>query len=243
MPASAASHRMCCSSTSIGQQVELQVLRAAADGVADLLRVGGGQHEHDVRRWFLERLQQCGLGRLRQHVHLVEDVHLVPTGRAERRLLDEVAHRVDTVVAGRIELVHVVAGAAFDGEARVALAARLAIDRTLAVEHLGEDARRRGLAGAARAGEQVGLPLALIDDRVSQRANDMLLPAHLAESARPVSAVERLCGHRRRAYSGGATLGSTRPVDRIAVLVGRLGPVGVASAARAHPLALSYQHE
>ena len=46
------------------QQVEAQVLRAAADRVADLLRVGGGEHEHDVRRRFLERLQQRGLGRL-----------------------------------------------------------------------------------------------------------------------------------------------------------------------------------
>ena len=31
------------------QEVEAQVLGAAADGVADLLRIGGGQHEHDVR--------------------------------------------------------------------------------------------------------------------------------------------------------------------------------------------------
>ena len=45
------------------QQVELQVLRAAADRVADLLRIGGGEHEHDVRRRLLERLQQRRLGR------------------------------------------------------------------------------------------------------------------------------------------------------------------------------------
>ena len=68
----------------------------------------------------------AGLG---EHVHLVEDVHLVPPGRAERGLLDQVAHRVDAVVARRVELVHVVAGAALDREARVALAARLAVDR------------------------------------------------------------------------------------------------------------------
>ena len=46
------------------QQVELQVLGAAADRVADLLRIGGGQHEHDVRRRLLQRLQQRRLGRL-----------------------------------------------------------------------------------------------------------------------------------------------------------------------------------
>ena len=67
------------------QQVEPQVLGAAADGVADLLRIGGGQHEHHVRRRLLERLQQGGLGLLRQHVHLVEDVHLVPARACRAR--------------------------------------------------------------------------------------------------------------------------------------------------------------
>ena len=111
------------------EQVELQVLRAPPDRVAHLLRVGGGEHEHDVRRRLLERLQQRRLGRLREHVDLVEDVHLVPAGGAERRLLDQVTDGVDPVVGGGVELVHVVAGAALDGQARLALAARLAVDR------------------------------------------------------------------------------------------------------------------
>jgi hypothetical protein len=162
MPASAATHRTCAASSSAGQQVELQVLGATADGVADLLRIGGGQHEHHVRRWLLERLEQCRLGGLGQHVHLVEDVHLVAARRAERRLLDEVAHGVDTVVAGGVELVDVVAGAGLDGETRRAGATRLAVDGVLAVEHLGQDARRGGLAGAARTAEQVGLPLTAV---------------------------------------------------------------------------------
>jgi hypothetical protein len=91
------------------EEMELQVLRAAAHRVGHLLRVGRREHEHDVRRRLLERLQQRRLGGLREHVHLVEDVHLVSTGRSERRLLDQVAHRVDAVVARRVELVHVVA--------------------------------------------------------------------------------------------------------------------------------------
>ena len=153
-----------------GEEVEAQVLRAAADRVGDLLRVGGGEHEHDVAGRLLERLQQRGLCGLGEHVDLVEDVHLVPPGRAEVGLLDEVAHRLDTVVAGGVELVHVVAHAALDVEARGALAARLAVDGPLAVEHLGEDPRRRGLAGATRAGEQVRLALAPAGHRVAQGA-------------------------------------------------------------------------
>ena len=177
------------------EQVEAQVLGAAADRVGDLLRVGGGEHEHDVARRFLQRLQQRRLGRLRQHVHLVEDVHLVPPGRAQLGLLDQVAHRLDAVVAGGVELVHVVADAALDLEARCALAARLAVDRALAVEDLGEDAGRCGLAGAARPGEEVGLALTTARHGVAQRPHDVVLALDLGESPWPVAAVERLGGH------------------------------------------------
>ena len=178
------------------EEMELEVLGATADRLADLLRIGRGEHEHDVRRRLLQRLEQRGLGGLGQHVHFVEDVHLVPAGRAERRLLDEVAHRVDAVVARRVEFVDVVARAALDREARLALATRLAVLRVLAVEHLGEDARGRGLAGAARTGEEVRLTLAVVDHGVAQRPHDVLLTLHLAEAAGPVSAVERLRCHR-----------------------------------------------
>ena len=96
---------------------------------------------------------------LGQHVDFVEDVHLVAAGRAECNTLDELAH-VDAVVGGGVELVHVVAGATLDGQARFALATGLAVDHVLAVQDLGEDAGGGGLAGAAWPGEQVGLALA-----------------------------------------------------------------------------------
>src|SRR5690606_32734511 len=75
-------------------------------------------------------------------------------------------------------------------------------------EDLGEDACRGGLPGAARPREQVGLPLAAPGDGVAQRSYDVVLALELAEPAGSVAAVERLGGHRRRAYSGGA-----RPAD------------------------------
>ena len=116
-------------------------------------------------------------------------------GRAQRGLLDEVAHGVDAVVAGGVELVDVVAGAPLDGQAGLALAARLAVDRALAVEHLGQDAGRRGLARAPRPGEEVGLALATAGDGVAQRPHDVVLALQLGEPARSVAAVERRGGH------------------------------------------------
>ena len=195
------------------EEVEAQVLGAAADRLADPLGVGGGEDEHDVRRRLFERLQQGSLGRLGQHVDLVEDVHLVPAGRAERRPLDEVAHRVDPVVARRIELVDVVAGAALDGEARGTLAAGLAVDRALAVEDLGEDAGRARLARAAGPGEEVGLAFATAGDGVAQRPYNVVLPLELGEPARAVAAIERGRCHRAEPSEGVSARTGVRSAD------------------------------
>src|SRR5581483_10720795 len=51
----------------------------------------------------------------------------------------------------------------------------------------------RGLAGAARPGEEVRLAELPVRDRVAQRAHDRLLPDHLVEALRAVLPVER--GH------------------------------------------------
>ena len=65
------------------QQMELEVLRAAADRRDHLLGVGGREHEHHTRRRLLERLQQRGRRRVGQHVHFVEDVELRTARRRE----------------------------------------------------------------------------------------------------------------------------------------------------------------
>ena len=61
----------------------------------------------------------------------------------------------------------------------------------LAVERLREDARHRGLPGAARAGEEVGLAQLPQLDRVAQRADDRLLADDVVEVLRAVLPVER----------------------------------------------------
>ena len=87
-----------------------------------------------------------------------------------------------------------------DGHARGAHAARLAVDGALAVEDLGQDAGGRGLARAARSAQQVGVTHPILDDGVAQRRDEVVLTSDLGEALRPVAAVERLVGHRRRAY-------------------------------------------
>ena len=83
-----------------------------------LLGVGGGQHEDDVARRLLERLEQRVGRRRREHVHLVDDVDLPAPRRPQPGVGHQVAHGVDAVVGGGIELVHVERAALGDLDAR-----------------------------------------------------------------------------------------------------------------------------
>ena len=178
-----------------GQQAKLQVLGAAANGVAYFLRIGGSQHEHHVWWWLFQGLEQCSLCASTQHVHFVEDEYSVATGIAHRCTFDELTNVVDAIVACSVELEYVKTGATLDRQARVALAARLTLERIGAVEHLGQDACSRGLPRASWTRKHVRLTAAVVGNGITQGTNDVLLPFELGESARAIAAIQRLSGH------------------------------------------------
>ena len=154
----------------VREERELEVLRARTQRREHLLRVGRGQHEHHVRGRLLERLQQRVRRRGREHVHLVDDVDLAAARGpdAEMHALDELAHRVDTVVRGRVELDEVEERARGHCFAVLADAAGFpVVAEVQAVERVGEDACSRGLSGTARAGEEVRVADAVVADRVA----------------------------------------------------------------------------
>ena len=182
------------------QQRKLEVLRATPNRWHDLVGLGRAQHERDMRRWLFERLQQSVLGARRQHVHLVEDVHLVAAWRPECDLADEVTHCVDTIVRRGIEFVQVVASAGLECDARIAFVARLAALQIGAVQRLGQDARRRRLAGAARPAEQVRVADAVAFNCVAKGRDDVFLSEEcVCESRGSVTPIQRLIGHCCRA--------------------------------------------
>ncbi len=167
-------------------------MAAVDDRRGHLLGLGRGEHEDRVRRRLLERLQERVPGRGREHVRLVEDVDLAaPADRRVGDALAQLADVVDGVVGRGVHLDHVERGGARDRDARVALAARLDRRPALAVQARGEDLRHRGLAGAARAHEQVGVVDLVALDGVAQRAHHRLLADDLGEGAGPVPAVQR----------------------------------------------------
>ena len=143
-----------------GDAAEVEALRAREDRREHLVRLGRREDEQGVLGRLLERLQDRVEGARREHVHLVEDVDLLLGAlRRDADRLAQLAHVVDAVVARGVDLDDVDRAAVVERRARLARAARLGVgplgERRLAVDGLGEDARRRRLADAARAREEV----------------------------------------------------------------------------------------
>ena len=160
-----------------------------------LREVGRAEDEDEVGRRLLDQLQERVPGGVGELVRLVEDVDLVaPLRRLEDDALADLADVVDPALRGGVHLDHVERGAVRDRDAGVADLVRRRRRPLRAVERLREDPRHRGLARAARAGEEVRLPHLAELDRVPQRPHDRFLPDHVVEVLRPVLPVER--GHR-----------------------------------------------
>ena len=137
-----------------------------------------------MRRRLLQRLEQRVEGRVRQHVHFVDQVDLVLAGAGrEGHLVAQAADLVDAAVAGRVQLdqVHRAAGRGRRRRTRTRCRARR---RARLVQFSALASRRpvRGLAGAARPREQVGVRHAAGRQRVRQRRRDVLLAGQLARS-------------------------------------------------------------
>ena len=102
---------------------------------------------------------------------------------------NEVTHGVDTVVRGRVELSDVERGAFGDLNTALAHTARLAINGTRTVECLGQDTSGRGLAGATRPGEEVGVADLAIGNGPAKGHDHVGLATKGSKGSRPVAAV------------------------------------------------------
>ncbi len=180
-----------------GQRLQVELQAAREHRHRNLLRVGRRKHELDVLRRLLQRLQHRIEGRLRQHVHFVDQVDLVaPDGRRIARVVEDLAHVVDAGVRRGVEFQQVDEAAGVDVDACRAHAAGRRGDAVGdAVEALGENARDGRLADAARAGQKVGVVQLAARQRVRQRRDHVFLPGQFRERLRPPLAGENLVTH------------------------------------------------
>src|SRR5262245_2349104 len=132
----------------------------------------------------------------RQLVHLVDDVNLEAAGRRRvDRALEQLRHLVDAAIRRRVELDIVGKAAGIDLGARAAAVARPRSDPGFAIQALGEDARERRLADAARPGEEISVVQSLLLKSMPQRAHHMLLADQTVEVPRPPLPRKYLIAH------------------------------------------------
>ena len=110
----------------LGNAAEVEALAARKNRGKYPLRVGGGQHEHHPGRWLLQGLEQGIEGGGREHVALVDHIHLpARLHRGEAGAFDQLADVVDAGVGGGVDLDHIEGVAGRDRAAQLADAARL----------------------------------------------------------------------------------------------------------------------
>ena len=173
---------------------EVESLAARVDGLGHLLGIRRGQDEHHMARRLLERLQQRVERSRRQHVNLVDDIHLVPAARGrELHTADNLfAHVLHAGTTCSIQLVDVGVLAVGNHHAVVTGSVRLRRGSVLAQKRLCQQARRGGLARAARTGEQISMAYLILLNGVFDRALNALLADDVLEDLRPVFSVQCL---------------------------------------------------
>ncbi len=165
-----------------GDPPELEPLAAREDGRGDLVHLGRGEHEDDVRRRLLQGLQQGVEGLLGEHVHFVDDVDLVlPLRGPVPDGLPQVADLVDAAVRRAVDLKDVDAPPLGDLRADFARIVGIGIVRIGTVDRAGEDPGGGGLADPPRSAEEVGVAHPAGGDGVAKRGGDMLLADDVPE--------------------------------------------------------------
>jgi hypothetical protein len=162
---------------------EVEPLAARQDRDRESSRFGRAEDELHVLGRLFQRLEQRVEGLVREHVDFVDDVNLepraagpdvdvLPQAGGSRRCRGCWRRRSPARRRRRRRRC----------AADVALVAGRGVGPADAVERLGEDPGRRGLADAAGAGEQIGVPDADWSRWRCQRLRDVLLADQLVES-------------------------------------------------------------
>ena len=172
---------------------EVELLAARGDGRRNLVRLRRAQNEHHPLGRLLQSFQQRVEGLAGDLVGFVDDENLVAVARRlVAHVFPQLAHIVDAAVGGRVDFNDVRRVALRNLEARGTLAARRRRRSFHAVQTACHDARNRGLAGSALAGEDVAVRDTLARDGVLERRADVFLTDQLVEALRPVLAGDDL---------------------------------------------------
>src|SRR5581483_12517626 len=140
------------------EALEVETLAARENGRQHLMYIGCCHHKNSMWRWFFQRFEQGIKCFCREHMSFVEDIDLVfAGGGGHHYFFAQFANAIDTAIGSRIDLNHIERIASGNLTTLLALVARLPVLWVCAVDGLGKEASHRGLAGAARPGEEIGM--------------------------------------------------------------------------------------
>ena len=162
--------------------LKVKPLAAGEDGSGNLVDLGGRQDEDDVLGRLLHDFEQSVEGAGAEHMGFVDDVNaVVCDSRGEVCLLAQLADVVHAVVAGSVNLGDVEDGAVVDAAADVTDPTGIAVLLMGTVDRLGDDFGAGGLAGAAGAGEEIGVTDASAGNLLLEHRSDVLLSYDLVK--------------------------------------------------------------
>lgn len=179
-----------------GDGAEIEALAAGEDGGKDFLDLGGGEDEFYVFGGFFEGFEEGVEGGVGEHVDFIDVVDFELTaGGGEFYRFAEFADLFDAIVGGAIDFEDVEGAAFGDFAADIGIRVEVNFGAVLAVEGFGEDACRRGFAGAARAHEEIGAGEAVLLDGVAECFYDMVLAEDIGEGFGTIFSGEYLVAH------------------------------------------------
>ena len=173
--------------------LEGKPLTAGENGGGHLVQLRGGQNEQQMLRRLFQNLQKSVEGGQGQHMDFVDDIHpLFQHGGGIDGLFPQGTDVLHAVVGGGVQLRYIQQTAVVNAAAGLAFVAGGAVHRVQAVHRLGQDPGAGGLAGAAGAGEQIGMAHLTLGHLLLQRVGDMRLSHHVGKGFWPPFAVQCL---------------------------------------------------
>ena len=142
--------------------------------------LGCSEDKHGIRRRLFKCLEERIEGPLREHVHLIDDIHRILTnlGR-DAHLLDKRTDIIHGVVRRSIQLMDIIRALFVERSARLTFVARIMISRRVqAVDGLGEDTCAGGLTHSTRSAEEVSVSEMVGADCISEGLRKRTLPHH-----------------------------------------------------------------
>src|SRR5690606_28222608 len=154
----------------------------------NLVLFGCRKDENSIRRWLLQRFQKSIEGLLREHMHLIDNINLVPTRLwRNSHLLNQSTDILDGIVGGRIKFVNTERGPVLKGNTAIACSTRLNLaGNLLTIDCLCQNTCTSRLTYPPRSTKQKSLCQLIVLNRIFEGVGNMLLPYYRIKCNRTV---------------------------------------------------------